>query len=67
MGFMRTSRSLRPKIQRLQRRHDGAPRLGLLAESHAVLQVHDDTVHAQADGLLDLAQRVAGHEQQCAA
>jgi hypothetical protein len=66
MGLMRTSRSLRPKSSVCSACDHGAPRRGLLAEGDAVLQVHDDAVGAQADGLLDLAQRVAGHEEHSA-
>ena len=55
------------EVQPGQRLIDRAPRLGLLVPCHAVLQVHDDAVHLQGDSLLDLAQRVAGHEEQRAA
>ena len=55
------------KVQRLKDLDDRPPRLFLLAEGDAVLQIHHDAVHTQADGLFDLAHRVAGHEQHRAA
>ena len=48
------------KVQRLKDLDDRPPRLFLLAEGDAVLQIHHDAVHTQADGLFDLAHQLPG-------